>query len=326
MTRTTVRFRRIAGPMLALATVASGALGLALPQAAGAAQAARETATSPSVTSFSFRTLDDHKDKTFNQLLSINDNGTIAGYFGIGTPAATHPNKGYVLHAPYGQNNYTNENFPGSQQTQVTGINLSGTTCGFYADPAGDNFGFVLKNGVWTAVIDPHTTGTTNQLLGLNNNGMAVGFYTDSKGHAHGYEFNFHTDTFSAINIPGASECHRHRHQRGRRRLRLLRQRQGQHGRLPAQGAQGDLVLRPGLHQHDGPRRQQLGQGRRHVCGHRHDRPRLHLVRRHAPHARRPARSRHDDDQWLERQGRHRRLLLSRRHRPRFPRRAELSY
>lgn len=205
MTRTTVRFRRIAGPMLALATVASGALGLALPQAAGAAQAARETATSPSVTSFSFRTLDDHKDKTFNQLLSINDNGTIAGYFGIGTPAATHPNKGYVLHAPYGQNNYTNENFPGSQQTQVTGINLSGTTCGFYADPAGDNFGFVLKNGVWTAVIDPHTTGTTNQLLGLNNNGMAVGFYTDSKGHAHGYEFNFHTDTFSAINIPGAS-------------------------------------------------------------------------------------------------------------------------
>ncbi len=205
MTRTTRHsLRRIAGPMLALATVATGALGLALPQAAGASPAIHANA-SVSAPNFSFRTLDDHKDKTFNQLLSINDNGTIAGYFGIGTPATTHPNKGYLIHGPYGQGNYTNENFPGSQQTQVTGINLSGTTCGFYADPAGDNFGFVLKNGVWTVVIDPHTTGTTNQLLGLNNNGIAVGFYTDSKGHAHGYEFNFHTDAFSPVNIPGAT-------------------------------------------------------------------------------------------------------------------------
>jgi hypothetical protein len=42
---------------------------------------------------------------------------------------------------PYGQGNYTNENFLGSLQTQVTGINNDKTTVGFWADVPGDNFG-----------------------------------------------------------------------------------------------------------------------------------------------------------------------------------------
>src|SRR4051794_31731419 len=41
---------------------------------------------------FSFKTLDDPADPTFNQLLGINDSGVIAGYFGSGD--AGHPNKG----------------------------------------------------------------------------------------------------------------------------------------------------------------------------------------------------------------------------------------
>ena len=48
----------------------------------------------------------------------------IAGYFGSG--AAGHPNKGYLLNPPYGQGNYVNENFPGSAQTQVTGLERQG--------------------------------------------------------------------------------------------------------------------------------------------------------------------------------------------------------
>lgn len=188
----------------AVRAVTAGAV-LATSVAIGVGAVATATPTGPSASSYSFSTHGDNKDTTFNQLLSINDKGQIAGYFGSGTPATTHPNKGYVLDAPYGQSNFHNENFPGSQQTQVTGINNSGTTSGFYADPAGDNFGFILKDGIWTAVIDPHTTGNMNQLLGLNNHGLAAGFYTDSKGNAHGYIFNFHNDTFKAVNIPNAS-------------------------------------------------------------------------------------------------------------------------
>jgi len=192
------------GPVLAVAGLACGILATAT---AGAASATSSTGATPRAGGHSFRTLDNQSDPTFNQLLSINDAGVIAGYFGSGTPATTHPNRGYVLNGPYGQQDYVNENFPGAQQTQVTGINNSGTTVGFYADPKGDNFGFVLKQGIWTVVIDPHTTGTVNQLLGLNNRGVAVGFYTDSKGNAHAYSLNFHNDTFSTIDIAGATSA-----------------------------------------------------------------------------------------------------------------------
>ena len=58
-----------------------------------------------------------------------------------------------MLLPPYGQGNYINENFPGSVQTQVTGLNNRGVTVGFWStmNNAGigqdDNFGFVEANG-----------------------------------------------------------------------------------------------------------------------------------------------------------------------------------
>jgi hypothetical protein len=137
-------------------------------------------------------------DPTFNQELGINNAGTIAGYFGSGMPNGTpppftsHPNKGYTTTAPY--TSFTNENFPGSFQTQVTGINNGGTTVGFYADSNGattPNFiGFVDQGGVFTAVKDPSTPSpgpTTNQLLGVNDSDIAAGFFTDAGGNNEGY-------------------------------------------------------------------------------------------------------------------------------------------
>jgi hypothetical protein len=79
----------------------------------------------------------------------------IAGYFGSG--AAGHPNKGYTVVPPYGQANFTNENFPGSVQTQVTAINNIGTTVGFWSNSnlgvgMDSNFGFTDVGGVFTNV------------------------------------------------------------------------------------------------------------------------------------------------------------------------------
>src|SRR6266702_6805657 len=137
----------------------------------------------------SFQTLNDNQDVTFNQLLGINDHGVIAGYFGSG--ASGHPNKGYTLRAPYGQGNYTDENFPGSVQTQITAINNQGDTAGFWVDGQGNNFGFIAWHGVFKSYKNPNTgAGTVNQLLGLNDNGIAVGFYTDAAGVNHAYELN----------------------------------------------------------------------------------------------------------------------------------------
>jgi hypothetical protein len=157
---------------------------------------------------YTFTTLDNAADLTFNQLLGINDFGVIAGYFGSGSPASTHPNKGYRV-APYTAASFVNENYPGSQQTQVTAINDWGNTVGFYADAAGDNFGFLDEDGVMTSVSDPATTSkpAVNQLLSLNNNGIAVGFYNDAKGNAHAYEWDRKTGVFTPIDPFGSASA-----------------------------------------------------------------------------------------------------------------------
>ncbi len=159
----------------------------------------------------SFRTLNNNTDPTFNQLLGINNHGEIAGYFGSG--AQGHPNQGYTLTPHYGQGKYTNENFPNSVQTQVTGINDHGLTVGFWADSnnanmVNNNFGFVDDNGVFTNVVDPNGQGvdggmTVEQLLGVNDRGVAVGFWTDSLGNANGFIYNVKDKSFTEDDISG---------------------------------------------------------------------------------------------------------------------------
>jgi hypothetical protein len=160
----------------------------------------------------SFSTLNDAADPTFNQLLGINNQGTIAGYFGSG--AQGHANKGYTLTPPYSQASYHNENFLGSVQTQVTGINNEGVTVGFWADAnnanmVNNNFGFVNQNGVFTDVVDPAGKGkaaggmTVEQLLGVNDQNKAVGFWNDAAGNSHGFTYDIKSRSFSEVDIGG---------------------------------------------------------------------------------------------------------------------------
>jgi hypothetical protein len=202
---------------VAAAAVASGALavgGFTLAVSAGASNAGHQAADNFSSEAnhpvvYSFSTLDNASDPTFNQLLGINDNGHIAGYFGSG--AAGHPNKGYLLRPPYGsQSQYQNINFPGSVQTQLTGLNNEGVQVGFWSDmnnanQVNDNFGFYLKDGRFHTVNDPNTNGTppVNQLLGVNDRDIAVGFYTDAQGNNHGYTFDIGDRTFGTVTVPG---------------------------------------------------------------------------------------------------------------------------
>jgi hypothetical protein len=197
--------RRRALARAGAAVAASGTVAWALLLAAPAF-AATTSHHATSATSYTFTTLDDQADPTFNQLLGINGNHVIAGYFGSGADAQ-HPNKGYVLRPPYGQANYTNENFPGSAQTQVTGLNNQGDTSGFWVTANGTNHGFVEWNGVFSSYNDPktpHMAGSVNQLLGVNGNGQAVGFYNDAAGHSHAYQVNQATRVYTAIKIPGS--------------------------------------------------------------------------------------------------------------------------
>jgi hypothetical protein len=191
--------------VVAATTLASAAAAATLGTAAFASTAARPA----TATSYSFRTLNNHHDLTFNQLLGINNEGLIAGYFGSG--AKGHPNKGYRLSKPYGQGNYTNENYPGSKQTQVTGLNDIGTTVGFWsttnkASLANSNFGFYLRAGHFHEVNFP-AQGTSNppvdQLLGVNDSDVAVGFYVNGQADSRGYTFNIKTGRYARVDLPG---------------------------------------------------------------------------------------------------------------------------
>ena len=147
-----------------------------------------------------FKTINNPGDPNFNQLLGINNAGTISGYFGDGTVV---PNNGYTWTATGG---FVAENFSGAAQTQVVAIDntLTGgtyNTAGFYVDTAGANHGFTQIGGVQNTVDNPLSTAAppVNQLLGLNDHNLAVGFYNDSTGASHGYEYNISTKTFTPI-------------------------------------------------------------------------------------------------------------------------------
>jgi hypothetical protein len=214
--------------LAAIALVAVGvlavalALGLRAPRTAAASPASSRpsgpaspgpSAPSPSPSTpaapvagdYSFGTLDDPGDTTFNELLSINNRGHIGGYFGSG--AAGHPNTGYILRPPYGRANYQKIMFPGSAQTRLDGLNNTGVQVGFWS-AHGRTAGWYLRSGRFHSVAFSAAGGAAapvNELLGVNDRGVAVGFYTDARGLDHGYTYDIATRRFATVAVPGAA-------------------------------------------------------------------------------------------------------------------------
>ncbi len=188
--------------------LAAGAAAAALTVGVASGSAAAQTHTSvPDASSnYAFQTLNNQRDTTFNQLLGINQHGLIAGYFGSGM--AGHPNKGYLLPND-GAGSYINENFPGSAQTQVTGLNDNRDTVGFWANTAGANFGFYrTPNGRFHTADYPTgdpASPAMDQLLGINDQGVAVGSFADAHGTMHGYTYSLTSHRYHQINVAGAS-------------------------------------------------------------------------------------------------------------------------
>jgi len=155
-----------------------------------------------------FFKLNNPGDPNFNQLLGINDNKIIAGYFGDGTVVF---NNGYVL-VP--NTHYSLENFAGTPpagstitQTQAIGINNKNVPVivGFWADQNGLQFGWEDVKGVFTTILDPNATFAGNQnLLGVNKFNVAAGFWVDSAGNEHGFVVNLAGTSLKFTEIPPA--------------------------------------------------------------------------------------------------------------------------
>lgn len=187
------------------------ALAAAAPVVAAGAAATPSLANAQGASNYQFRTIDNQRDPTFNQLLGINQDGLIAGYFGSG--AMGHPNKGYLLLVRHGQARYLNENWPQSAQTQVTGLNDRGVTVGFWSStnnggttPVNDNRAFVSVRGAFIDgdfPTDNPASPPVDQLLGVNDNNVAVGFYNDGAGNTHAYTFDIRRNRFNEVTPSG---------------------------------------------------------------------------------------------------------------------------
>lgn len=178
----------------------TGAPGLPPSGAARAASAAKRVPADD----FTFTTINNNTDPTFNQLLGINDKMKISGYYGSG--ATGHPNRGYTVAPPYAQGNFVAEDYPGSAQSQVTCIDNRGNTGGFWVNAKGVNRGFIEWNGVFTSYAYPKAPkSTVTQILGLNSSGIAVGFYTSANGVNHAFTLDQGTGNFTKITPPDAT-------------------------------------------------------------------------------------------------------------------------
>lgn len=217
-TKSSTRARGVGAVTLAVVAVTGTVVGLGLNGGTQSGTTAADTQAVTTTTAaagfvqpdtYTFKTVDNAADPTFNQLLGINNAGVIAGYFGSG--AAGHPNKGYTVHNSAAS--FTAENFPGSVQTQVTGLNNRGVTVGFFshantADQANDNEGWYSLDGRFHQVVFPASNKAAppvEQLLGVNDSDIAVGFYTDAAGNSHGFRYDVNRRTFRTVAVTGAT-------------------------------------------------------------------------------------------------------------------------
>lgn len=189
------------GTLLALAACAGPASPSAAPQAPlGLVPAASA--------GYTFTTVDDQADPTFNEVLGINDRATLTGFYGSGSKS--DPSSGYIVVPPYGQNNFRKESYPSAADTELTGLNDKRTFVGFYRDSQNDILGTVLVGGIWTNY--KHAGGmpkgkSVTELLGVNSSDVAVGFYTDSTGVDEPFTLNIVTDKYTPLSPPGGDNA-----------------------------------------------------------------------------------------------------------------------
>ena len=99
--------------------------------------------SAPDQVYYRFETID-YPGDGFTPLLGINNSGIIAGYHGVTT------NKGFTYDVS--TKTFTDENFPGSAQTQVIAINDLGRGAPILVTRSGATLGFTAKGGVYTSV------------------------------------------------------------------------------------------------------------------------------------------------------------------------------
>lgn len=150
---------------------------------------------------YNFTTLDDPGAySTVNQLLGINNEGHIVGYYGSGVPS--DPSEGYSATPPYGAKNYQPVVYPMAADSIATCLNNTGMIAGYYVQGK-STYGFLLDEGIWWSYEDPHAQrkGSSTQIVSIADDGTAIGNYKSSYGSG-AFELNVALEQYSAISPP----------------------------------------------------------------------------------------------------------------------------
>ena len=153
---------------------------------------------------YRFTTIDDQNDPNFNELLGLNNEAKLVGFYGRG--GVSDPNRGYVVYRPYGDANFKGQNYPHSIDTQVAAINNKGAVGGWYSVSDGYRYGFILLQGIWYSYADP-SAGKVTKIYGVNDALVAVGCYETPGGHKRAFKVDVATGQYSDLDPPRAVEA-----------------------------------------------------------------------------------------------------------------------
>jgi hypothetical protein len=156
------------------------------------------------VVKYTFTTIDNRADPNFNELLGINNESKLVGFYGRG--GASSPNRGYVVYKPYGPSNFKNVNYPHSVDTQVSAVNNKAALGGWYSDSSGQRFGFMELDRIWYSYWDANAS-TATKLLAINDSFLGVGYYVNPGGRKRAFEVDISTDKYTNFNPPRAVDA-----------------------------------------------------------------------------------------------------------------------
>ncbi|HEY6326226.1 MAG TPA: hypothetical protein VIW73_06920 [Candidatus Cybelea sp.] len=193
---------------ITLGTLLAGLAACAGP-ATTSASAPAPLAPMPAVSpGYNFMTVDNQTDPKFNEILGINDGAKLTGFYGSGS--ASDPSTGYIVVAPYGQNNFRKESYPGAVDTELAGLNDKRTFVGFFRDSQNNVLGAVFVGGIWTNYKHPNGMPkgkSVTELLDVDSADIAVGFYTNSSGVKEPFTLDIMTNKYQALSPPGGDNA-----------------------------------------------------------------------------------------------------------------------
>jgi len=153
---------------------------------------------------YAFTTIDDQNNPNFNELLGLNNEAKIVGFYGSG--GVSDPNRGYVVRSPYGQLNFKEQNYPHSIDSQVAAVNNKGALGGWYSVSGGYRYGFMVLAAIWYSYADP-SAGKTTKIYGVNDSLVAVGYYETPQGRKRPFEVDVPTGKYTDLNPPRAVDA-----------------------------------------------------------------------------------------------------------------------